>query len=462
MTGENRSNETNTETNNKTPPPPDNAPRSWTEAENPFIAFRRYADEQISTMLQSVMGLPSMSVPPFSDKWVYFENQDNSNKSDLVRKSNGDNERKPDSQAEGHWSPRRWNCQWDENSHHGWDSHRRSSDFSFNSFLDSFPMNLGLSFLFPESMLSDGDTQTWPLAYLLFSPYSPLYLERSQERSRHHGRNFSALFSSRKPAEQDPNEPQWRDAFEDLLRVTNGQDLLDQSTESERSRQSANEWLRGLAQRGSLGDNWKLLGPEDSAHGFISQKMQSHSREKRGQDPQFSPDAREESSETNDAETELDLYDRFLDDIANAHERYSRAFADSPLMRLLDEERKRHMRREDNSQGPGDENAQSKDWLEYTFDGNKDLLASQSTSEDVPSEPRVVSTMTRSVRRTLADGSVSTKTVKTKRFADGREESDESVEVTPPPSAEVDDNHSRTSGNDRQVQEHRGGWFWTR
>ncbi|RAO71618.1 uncharacterized protein BHQ10_007630 [Talaromyces amestolkiae] len=433
------------ESHDKTATPPDNKP----DTENPFIAFRRYADEQISSMLQAVMGLPSSSVPPFSDKWLYFQNSDSND-----RNVDGESDYRPEDDRPS----RRWGFHRDEDFFDRWHNHRRFSDRGFHSLFDGFPMNLG-SFMFPESILSDGESQTWPLAYLIFSPYSPLYLERSQGHGRHEGA-LSSLFSSRKPAELDSNEPRWRDAFEDLLRVTNGQEMLDQSMESERSRQSADNWLKGLVQRGSLGNNWRLLGPEHSRDGIALERYQQHDHDKRGQDPprQLEEDSLKEETESNEAETELDLYDRFLNDIANAHERYSRAFADSPSMRLLDEERRRHVQQDRITSE--DANSESKDWLEYTSDGNKSLLASQTTAEDPSFEDsRVVSTMTRSVKRTLADGSISTKTVKTKRFADGREESDETVEVTPPPM--IEKNAEQTQGSDNEKHSH-GGWFWTR
>lgn len=440
-----RSSDTTTETQNKTATPPDNK----ADSENPFIAFRRYADEQISSMLQAVMGLPSTSVPPFSDKWLYFQNSDSNDR---------DADRESDYTSDKQHQSRRWDFHRDEDSSDRWHNHLHFSDRGFHSLFDGFPMSLG-SFLFPESMLSDGDSQTWPLAYLIFSPYSPLYLERSQGHGRYHEGTSSSLFTSRKPAEINPNEPRWRDAFEDLLRVTNGQEMLDKSTESERSRQSADKWMKGLVQRGSLGDNWRLLGPELSQDGIALEKFQQHDHDRRGKEPpRHLEDATLKKTETNEAETELDLYDRFLDDIANAHERYSRAFADSPLMRLLDEERRRHVQQD--RLIPEDASSQSKDWLEYTSDGHKSLLASQNTTDDNSTEEsRVVSTMTRSVRRTLTDGSISTKTVKTKRFADGREESDESVEVTPPPVSKKITEQGGDSENDKNSH---GGWFWTR
>ncbi|KAJ5495275.1 hypothetical protein N7539_000391 [Penicillium diatomitis] len=46
-------------------PPPENET-------NPFVAFRRFADEQVSAVLQSITGLPSTFSPPQTDRWTIF------------------------------------------------------------------------------------------------------------------------------------------------------------------------------------------------------------------------------------------------------------------------------------------------------------------------------------------------------------------------------------------------------
>lgn len=446
-----RPNDTPAEAQNKVapPPPPDNKPDN---SENPFITFRRFADEQISSMLQSVMGLPSAVVPPFPDRWPYFQNQTGDN-----QETRPDSDRRRDSQRHS----RRWGYYGDEEYLDRWFNHP-FHESGFHSLFSGFPMGVS-PFLFPDSIFSDGDSQTWPIPYLLFSPYSPLHLERPR---RHDHRLHSGLlswFSSTdftNSKESNPNEPHWRDAFEDLLRVTNGQEMLDQSAESERSTQSPDKWIRGLVQRGSLGNNWRLSQSTGSRGDIVLEKNHDYNTQDSSPQPKSAEYERKESQE---AETELDIYDRFLDDIAQAHERYSRAFADSPLMRLLEEERKRHMERETVPKEDPEfakPVSESKDWLEYTYDGHKNQLTSQTTTgADPADESRVVSTMSRSVRRTLADGSISTKTVHTKRFADGREESEESVEITPPPSEQIVSEQAQEL-NDKQ--EPRGGWFWSR
>ena len=68
-----------------------------------------------------------------------------------------------------------------------------------------------------------------------------------------------------------------------------------------------------------------------------------------------------------------------------------------------------------------------------------------------PAQPRVISTMTRTERVRLPDGSVESKIVNIRRFADGREESDESVEVSRP-----------QEGLDSRPESDKpkNGWFW--
>lgn len=444
----------NTDTRDKPPSLPTDSARPEAEEQNPFIAFRRYADEQISSMLQSVMGIPSMMAPPHSGRWPQFDEETQQRlRRNESAESNGDEDRSTDRWNRGHWGSGQ-----DGDFFGSWGFPRQSFN-SFESFFDErSPFAFG-GFFSPESAFFGGDSQTWPIPYLLLSPYSPLHLEQSQGRGRHQG-VLSSFFSTHEAVGLDPSEPRWRDAFEDLLRVENGQALLEQSTESDRSRQPSNEWLRGLVQRGSIGSNWRLTGPDDSRYGLALERSQQH-KDMNGDLRTEQQKDTEKENENTEPETELDLYDRFLNDIASAHERYSRAFADSPLMRLLEEERKRHNEEQEAPKEPHSEKTESKDWLEYTANGNRKLLDSQYTSDQSSAETNVVSTMTRTVRRTQPDGSISTKTIQTKRFADGREESNESVELIPPPTQQ-NTNQQVSSDEEKGEKNSSGGWFWTR
>ena len=64
-------------------------------------------------------------------------------------------------------------------------------------------------------------------------------------------------------------------------------------------------------------------------------------------------------------------------------------------------------------------------------------------------KPTAISTLTRTVSHTLPDGSVETRRVLRKRFSDGREESEESTDITP------------ANGVSARQQDRNGtGWFW--
>ena len=85
----------------------------------------------------------------------------------------------------------------------------------------------------------------------------------------------------------------------------------------------------------------------------------------------------------------------------------------------------------------------------------------------------IVSMMTRTETRTLSDGSVQTTRVLNRRFADGREETEENVNTTPPVSTPIEplavsevDTVDKQAQASRPVQEalkeqqRKSGWFW--
>lgn len=471
--GDDRSNEQKTGANSPSARP-ETPPRSWLDKENPFIAFRRYADEQISSMLQSVMGLPSIVAPPFPDRWLGFadernhyrqRNADDSERDGRSTDSNGNNT------AYDQWlSGRRWS-DLDDFDRWRFYTRRPFGFFGFDSFFDDhFPFGFGPfhSFhpFFSDSFFSGEGTHSWPIPYLLFSPYSPLHLERSRERDRHRG-VFSSLFSSLKSsAETDRPEPRWRDAFEDLVRIENGQPMLDRSPDHDSRKETGNEWLQGLIQRGSLGSGWKLIGGADDSS-FSSIVLERSAR--RDNDKSLTSESSASStgerkhaeSEKAEPATELDLYDRFLQDIFDTHEReYFRAFSDSPLMRLLYDERKRHLEEWEERRRQWEKHFRESE-SSWPRNSENDVPDTKQHSGDVKdSEPSIISTLTTRERRTLPDGSVQTKIVKTKRFSDGREESDESVEVVNPPAKQtqrVSDSNNASDGNQDKSN---GGWFW--
>ncbi|KAJ5182970.1 hypothetical protein N7492_000586 [Penicillium capsulatum] len=62
--------------------------RDWEGENNPFATLRRFADEQVSSMLQSIIGLPSSVSPPQNDQWAAIPRDDDP-KDTTPRQSSG-------------------------------------------------------------------------------------------------------------------------------------------------------------------------------------------------------------------------------------------------------------------------------------------------------------------------------------------------------------------------------------
>ncbi|EAW14772.1 uncharacterized protein ACLA_001830 [Aspergillus clavatus NRRL 1] len=476
---------------------------------NPFVAFRRYADEQISSMLQAVMGLPSSVSPPHSGHWAIFaeergykepnyrqiQNEDGTDGGYPSGSENGASGDTENQNPEGKSSRSRW-----PRSDNTWPSNQRrranepSDFFGFDSFFDSFfdrfwfDDHFSSRFFHPfnrpffTNMMND-DHATWPLAYLIFSPYSPLHLERQASYRAHRDRGvFSSLVSSLNPSsERDPAEPHWREAFEDLLRLENGKPMLDREpTTAVTKKESGTEWLRGLVQRGSLGDRWKYVSGSDG-QGWSGITLDStehaqknqHELEERRAEPQAKGETSwKDSASGTQPPTELEMYDRFLRDIEAREREFYKGVYESPLLRSLLEERRRLKNDIDlfENQNRGDD---TDSWIDLVSGGNKSSVTeiksqsspnssttaeTSSTTSTTEPQPYVISTRTTTERVRLSDGSIQTKTVKTKRFADGREETNESVEVVNSPQ----NSHDFSAGQESLENNHpkRNGWFW--
>lgn len=441
--------------------------RQWPDDDNPFVAFRRFADEQISSMLQSVMGIPSSSTPPRSERWSIFTEDQNYRDAQRQNSNDANNGDAP-SGSGNQGSPSTQNNAKSNNISP--DSSSRSErsnlgnsfdmDMFFNSFFDRFL----LDFFHPShqtffSPLVSSDSAYWPVNYLMFSPYSPLHLER-QARYRSHREQgvFSSLISSMGPSsDPDPEEPRWREAFEDLLRLENGMPMLDREPGAVAKQESGKEWIHSLVKRGSLGNHWKFVSGSDK-HPWSSITLER------------SEDTKEEARSLKETErtdwvaedtnakqlTELDLYDRFLADIDVREKEFFGDFHHSPLLRLLIDDRLGA--RNGVLSAERESNDDTESWLELVSGGNKhsaheltDAARPPTTAEEKsPAENYVLSTQVSTDRVRLPDGSIQTKTVKTKRFADGREETNESTEVVSPPQQD----QGSSSG------EKKNGWFW--
>ncbi|KAJ5573775.1 uncharacterized protein N7459_008202 [Penicillium hispanicum] len=458
---------------------------------NPFVAFRRFADEQVSSVLQSITGLPSTLAPPQPDRWTIFtddqgyknmayrhrdgvtnaEERKYTPAQGATESFSGDQDSTPpnnhdkthtNGDAENTISRPRQSQSPNDDPWPTWNGRKPSDFFSLDSLFDRLEDHLlpfsphffhpRLRFSFPD-MFEDSSSPTWPLTYIMFSPYSPLHLERqAQLRARNERGVFSSLMSSLSlEAETDPNEPQWREAFEDLLRIENGKPMVDRTSLSTRNPENGTEWLQSLVKRGSLGDGWKYVyGSKDQPWSGIT-FTGSH-----GEDHQTSFDAGTvaHNRDTNadraneEAKSELDLYER----ASHAFEAQKREIA----VELRERERLLNQHQRDTPPAEGDYrqgNEDTETWLDLVSGGNRKSVLETPTGSVTESTPsRVVSTISRTERVRLADGSIQTKRYQTRRYADGREETDSSVETS---HASSEDAHPAEPG-----EKPKGGWFW--
>ncbi|KAL4991689.1 hypothetical protein BDW68DRAFT_151791 [Aspergillus falconensis] len=474
--------------------------RQWHDDENPFVAFRRFADEQISSMLQSVMGLPSCATSPRSEHWAIFaddqayhdqvrqrqrQGQEYNNDGDKV-----DGDVPPGSRINGPSIPndkypiRPSKSRWYD------PDNRFDIDMFFNSFFDRFWLDdHAMARLFSPyhhpmfSSMTSADSPAWPVNYLMFSPYSPLHLER-QARYRSHREQgvFSSLMSSlslSSEAECDPNEPRWREAFEDLLRLENGEPMLDRESGAVAKPESGKEWLAGLVKRGSLGKHWKFTSASEGQPwtSITLDRLDRFELPENGASISVpAPEKTDFDSTTKESNnkpaTELDLYDRFLADIDAREREFFGAFH-SPLLQFLLEDRRRG--RFGIFPSEADYKDDTESWLDLVSGGNKHSVPeikpeSESTeaprppapvsapatteapAEKLPVQNYVVSNSLSTERIRLPDGSIQIKTVRTKRYADGREETNSSTEVVSPPQGDQE--------SDQQSAQTKSGWFW--
>lgn len=468
---------------------PSNMPhdRDSENESNPFVAFRRFADEQVSSVLQSITGLPSAVSPPQPDHWTIFtddkaynsmkyrqrDSASTNNAGDQSYSSGGsaedsasgnrdDNDKPSDnnngtsvSKSSQPRSPAEMDPKTSQ-SRQRW-SNESSDPLSLDTLcfpLFSQPFSTHFTFSMP-SFFQHFDDQ-WPLNYITFSPYSPLHLERqARDRVRYEKGVFSSLVSSfREESGRDPNEPQWREAFEDLLRVENGMSLLDRDRLIAGRTESEWDWLKGLVKRGSMGNGFQFVTGSDQNGVFGIRGAGTYK------------DRYLEATEA-EADDELALYERFMEDLEAWEWDFSQVFNRSHILRSLVENRQsRHQLEEQGRSDPryGFPQLESKQgnddnetWLDLVSGGSRKSVP-ETPVEPIPSDDsssRIISTMSRTERTRLPDGSVQTKKVVTKRYADGREETDSSVETTLPRSGNAD---SSDSGDGESKP--KNGWFW--
>jgi hypothetical protein len=284
-------------------------------------------------------------------------------------------------------------------------------DIPFSGPLSTM-FSLGMKPLLPEGSA---------IGYLLHSEYSPLHLE--------HEEGFDET---------------WRLRFEELLRTQDGKSMLGEVEAEKASTLSGVEWLNRIVPL--------LKDSKNGNRGHITIGSTSHQHSvvqvEEPPSPKHAPTQAEEAG--SGPETEMELYERrFGFDSAVEHSARAQPEMEAKL----------------GASSPETE----MDFYErhYSFDASvKPPVHSSSTKESAESEvskPTVLSTLTSTERHVAADGSVTTKRVLKKRFADGREEVSESLQSLPGNAGvwEEDVRPVRAEQRTAESQPKSRGWFWT-
>lgn len=324
---------------------------------NPFVNFRRFADDSIATVFET------LRYP-----WVHF--RDTNLDRSFQERQNAIWERFERS-FERSMNPERRQLDRMDSEDSGERSHRNTShDMKDGRTLAGCPV-LGHAAVQDEeenNWTRDGWGRAWTIEWLDDSQYSPLKLEKERQL-RGVGVN-------------------WRHAFEDLLIV----DTADyhpnalrtsQTRDPARDNMGASAWKASLLRSGLLHSqgHWRDAYASSSPMHMLSHILGALQFPQ----PQL-------------PQSELEFYE---------------------MMSSRDQTKKSH-------------------------DGAK---------------PGILSTLTKTERRVLPDGSTQTRTILRRRFEDGTEETEDTSEVTPStkelPAKQVIQDDSASPPKDQ-----RGGWFW--
>ena len=397
---------------------------------NPFILFRRFADDQMSTLVNGVFSISSLFGSPSTsphrsvhdhEKWLREaressqgfarEAEEAGRIMDVHTRAHKEDQHAVEESAsdDGIEPPRypwpRLNvCPEDDVT---W------SRLKLAAIAHCLPDTVLNASLLGEQLPSV------PVAYLLYSPYSPVWLEQ-QPRLCNRG-------------------AKWREAFEELLAAQSGQELPFKCLQT--TPESSVDWVRGMIQLAICVQEADTRESGGAAGGRTSEMMKQHPELLSRFITLRQPENDGFEDEDEDADngglvdeddvgiTELDIYDRIFHSQQPSLNGAAKAAARSSA----------HLH-------PGSPRSDT--------DGKK---------------PNILSTLTTTERTTLQDGSVHTKVVLKKRFSDGREESTETVhhqnaahQTQDAASKSIKDEDPRRTGKDKVNKENKSsGWFWS-
>lgn len=495
------------------------------ESKNPFIRFKQFADQQVSALLQGIIGLPSAisKLPPVNARWTEFDNEvkrRNENKGKQNELETSEIGRASDSTGDGTVSiPVKKSTGWDtsttnsskqrgqQNAEDGitmdlplyspvskalfarldpsdkaldWEEGHEDRRLGFGSgfFLDTIPFSVphdarGSSIMKIVQSIAYYDLKSQTrlrsesslLPYLLFSPYSPIKLSLESQ----------AGYNRSNPSQPQDDFP-YQEAFEDLILTAQGHPMERPAWPSVFRRDPFMDFplLGGGVMRAGSAIAWihklnayRLLEPLETGHERGTLELSTRSTNGQSEDP----------------ETEEDMYDSFnraLEDGSTILSRFrtdiERQFRD---LENASKELQRLVETDTTPEDDLDDFEEDKSFLETEIERLEnqlseakrkyDKLASNTVPQPKQSaDPdQVVSTSTSYSTRIHEDGTVETKVQIRRRFADGRETVTTKTSVGDKDFEETTTSDAKTdTSSDRKEDGKKGkdkknGWFWS-
>ena len=528
--------------------------------DNPFIQFRRYADSQVSSLLQSVIGLPSLFTQPSpKGRWIAIKSD-----GDKVVVDGDEVTLRQQKEIEEGWKKQRE--QIAEERERAADLRRRQSmrewgwsdgtaaeeastparrypngdlmpEASPAGALDRMGRNfrdmLGWdgkqkheSAEEPQTPPAEAPTKPDPsspsanlvtaqfdpfsgrpdeaIPWLLRDKYSPIFLrghlpkdiDITSDAYKHalehpHWPDFRAASSLDRFKKELRFEVSWCDAFEDLVSLENTGRMVDREGPT---RTSSTQWIADMLARGSLQQDPRVMSKRfGMPASLFASPGSSLLRPSLAELFDMMHEAGESLDEVRDA---LDEAQDATWERADSHSRHPPQFILAAMKKAA--ETPEQVWEDENEQGFCENRDDETELAMYeALDAAKETEKSETKSTATPTistsatsssssswtrssdeqKDSIVSTMTTTETRTLPDGSVETRRMLKKRFADGREESNETVETQMPKRkdirapeteaetklpAEKQDQGTQTQsdGKDAKAGRKGSGWFW--
>ena len=432
---------------------------------NPFVAFRRFADSSISSLLDVVLGSNPLNSSPNSrirnfkteyESWLRGsaeskarlagQAEEAENVMNLHNRLRSTTPEEPAAQQPQRAHVVSTGCpyvtqeaeQLSYQERKDLDSFLRSS---YNQGIPGHPSSYSTGSESNHPLMPSTCRPSIPIHYLLYSKYSPLHLEQ-----------------------EDPSiayRTGWRAAFEDLIYIQNGHGLSRYPDEACDSAEAPSEWIKNM-----INLTFAKRRQSEEAYAARLERM----REMGCQIGDTVTDGDDFSSDDSSREN---------DQIVNL----ANAIARARLLAIAGEKVSHRLQYEDSEEtgedsddDDADEGRSTEADLYESLGGSKQsspinaksrILAHlrQDASHDGTTEsdkPNLLSTLTTTEKTTLEDGTTHTKMVLKKRFSDGREESTETVHTQnalPRDAArsEINEPVQRRLKDSKDKK----GWFWS-